>query len=493
MPVTTGEHADPAGCSGRRGAHSAGGGRGCRAADGRARTRDPRLHRSRGGQWSRRPRSGGARIRRDRPSRHRRHHARPSAGGSWESGSRSCGPVCRCCSSPATPTTTWSVEACSRPARRSCRSPSSPMPSPERSGRFSNARAVSFPAMDLLTEFRAHLPTLDLAAGPRAGGRLRRSRLGRAARPAPPHDRPPPASNWSWPTWITAFIPTAVASPPGSTTFACGARCSVRDRLARRWARRLARPTPAWRATPGSPGREPDSAAAFVFTAHHADDQAETVLMRLLGGQWTGGPRRACGRSPAGWCVRCCRSARRACSEYVRARDLPVWIDPANSDPVHLRSWIRVEALPFLRRRVPAVDRASAPVGSAGRSRSAGLGRPAGHAARTSIRARTRTEFPLLGPPWRAMIQRWPKRSLWRGTAGRMHAGPRANRLGAGPGGARCERQRGAARRGLARRAGVRSAADLAGRERRGRGSSGGRWRDERAGNLGAVASALAA
>ena len=47
---------------------------------------------------------------------------------------------------------------------------------------------------------------------------------------------------------------------------------------------------------------------------------------------------------------------RRALLEYVRARSLPVWIDPANSDPAHLRSWIRVEALPFLRRRVPAID-----------------------------------------------------------------------------------------------------------------------------------------
>ena len=95
-------------------------------------------------------------------------------------------------------------------------------------------------------------------------------------------------------------------------------------------------------------------AAGFVFTAHHADDQAETVLMRLLGGS---GPAGLAGMRPVSrWIVRpLLPFARRYLLEYVRSRDLPVWIDPANSDPVHLRSWLRVDALPFLRRRLPAV------------------------------------------------------------------------------------------------------------------------------------------
>lgn len=95
--------------------------------------------------------------------------------------------------------------------------------------------------------------------------------------------------------------------------------------------------------------------ASCVFTAHHADDQVETVLMRVLGGS---GPAGLAGmRARSGWLVRPLLPFRRvALLRYVRERGLPVWIDPANADPVHLRSWIRVELLPLLRRRVPAVD-----------------------------------------------------------------------------------------------------------------------------------------
>jgi tRNA(Ile)-lysidine synthase len=77
--------------------------------------------------------------------------------------------------------------------------------------------------------------------------------------------------------------------------------------------------------------------------------------MRLLRGS---GPAGLAGMRPVSrWLVRpLLPFRRRAVLEYVRARSLPVWIDPANSDPAHLRSWIRVEALPLVRRRVPGVD-----------------------------------------------------------------------------------------------------------------------------------------
>ncbi len=96
--------------------------------------------------------------------------------------------------------------------------------------------------------------------------------------------------------------------------------------------------------------------AATVFAAHHADDQIETVLMRTLAGS---GPAGLAGMREVsgGWLVRpLLRFRREALLRYVRERGLEVWIDPANADPVHLRSWIRVELLPFLRRRVAAVD-----------------------------------------------------------------------------------------------------------------------------------------
>ena len=95
--------------------------------------------------------------------------------------------------------------------------------------------------------------------------------------------------------------------------------------------------------------------AALVFTGHHADDQAETVLMRALEGS---GPAGLAGmRAVSGVLVRPLLPFRRVeLAGHARARGLPVWIDPANSDPTHLRSWLRCELLPTIRRRLPGVD-----------------------------------------------------------------------------------------------------------------------------------------
>jgi tRNA(Ile)-lysidine synthase len=95
--------------------------------------------------------------------------------------------------------------------------------------------------------------------------------------------------------------------------------------------------------------------AAFVFTAHHADDQTETVLMRALEGSGTGGLSGM--RAVSGVLVRpLLRFPRVELARYARERGLPVWVDPANSDPAHLRSWIRCDLLPSLRKRLPEVD-----------------------------------------------------------------------------------------------------------------------------------------
>jgi tRNA(Ile)-lysidine synthase len=95
--------------------------------------------------------------------------------------------------------------------------------------------------------------------------------------------------------------------------------------------------------------------AAIIFTAHHADDQTETVLMRALEGSGTGGL--AGMRAVSGPLVRpLLRFPRVELARYARERGLPVWMDPANGDPAHLRSWIRCDLLPSLRRRLPEVD-----------------------------------------------------------------------------------------------------------------------------------------
>lgn len=95
--------------------------------------------------------------------------------------------------------------------------------------------------------------------------------------------------------------------------------------------------------------------AQIILTAHHADDQVETILMRVLGGS---GPAGLAGMAPAsGTLVRPLLSvSRRELICHLQERGLEAWLDPANTDPRHLRSWIRTELLPALRLRTPAVD-----------------------------------------------------------------------------------------------------------------------------------------
>jgi tRNA(Ile)-lysidine synthase len=87
--------------------------------------------------------------------------------------------------------------------------------------------------------------------------------------------------------------------------------------------------------------------AARIATGHTADDQAETVLMRLLQGA---GPRGLGGIAPArGLLIRPLIETRRsALEEYLRERGL-VWAeDPSNRDPRFLRNRIRHDLLPFM-------------------------------------------------------------------------------------------------------------------------------------------------
>ena len=95
--------------------------------------------------------------------------------------------------------------------------------------------------------------------------------------------------------------------------------------------------------------------AGIIFTAHHADDQVETVLMRVLSGS---GPSGLAGMA----CVRghlvrpLLPFPREELLRHLEEAGLTAWIDPANSDPRYLRSWIRTDLLPALRVRLPEVD-----------------------------------------------------------------------------------------------------------------------------------------
>lgn len=114
----------------------------------------------------------------------------------------------------------------------------------------------------------------------------------------------------------------------------------TRAREARyRWLRDLARKREAW-----------------LFTAHHRDDQVETVLMRVLKGS---GPAGLAGITPvSGRLVRpLLPFGRDEIREWLASLGVSGWEDPANRDSKHLRSWLRTDLIPAVRRHVPAFDR----------------------------------------------------------------------------------------------------------------------------------------
>ena len=95
-----------------------------------------------------------------------------------------------------------------------------------------------------------------------------------------------------------------------------------------------------------------------LLTGHHADDQAETVLARMLRGTGpdglTGIP--ACRGLGTGWLVRPLLQARRREIEaYARVQGLS-WIDdPRNANPADQRARIRHSLLPTLEQEAPDV------------------------------------------------------------------------------------------------------------------------------------------
>lgn len=97
-----------------------------------------------------------------------------------------------------------------------------------------------------------------------------------------------------------------------------------------------------------------------VLLAHHADDQAETVLLQLLRGS---GPRglAAMPASTADCGVRWLRPLldlpREAIDAYVEARALRYVDDDSNADPRHRRNALRATVVPALRTIAPGYPR----------------------------------------------------------------------------------------------------------------------------------------
>jgi tRNA(Ile)-lysidine synthase len=104
-------------------------------------------------------------------------------------------------------------------------------------------------------------------------------------------------------------------------------------------------------------------ACSVIVTAHHAEDQTETVLLALLRGAGPAGlsgiPARRSLEPGVDLARPLLRVAPEALREYCHARTLPYAVDPTNADGGRRRNAVR-EALGNLRPLFPALDRAVA-------------------------------------------------------------------------------------------------------------------------------------
>ena len=95
--------------------------------------------------------------------------------------------------------------------------------------------------------------------------------------------------------------------------------------------------------------------AAAVATAHHSDDQAETVLMRLLRGSGMTGLAGMPYRNQRGYIRPLLDVSRAEIEQYLSDRGLGWREDASNRDTTFLRNRIRHELLPLLEQYNPAI------------------------------------------------------------------------------------------------------------------------------------------
>ena len=92
--------------------------------------------------------------------------------------------------------------------------------------------------------------------------------------------------------------------------------------------------------------------ADWIVTAHHRDDQVETVLLRTLRGSGPAGLAGMARRSRGGIIRPLLGFTHAELVAHVQAQGLVFHDDPANRDPRHLRSWLRRDLLPALEGRL---------------------------------------------------------------------------------------------------------------------------------------------
>lgn len=97
----------------------------------------------------------------------------------------------------------------------------------------------------------------------------------------------------------------------------------------------------------------------FLLTAHHREDQAETVLLHLLRGAGTAGV--AAMRGQSGWHLRPLLDVPRSVLEGALAEQQLTWRDDATNACVdYTRNFLRHRVLPQMRQLNPQADRALA-------------------------------------------------------------------------------------------------------------------------------------
>jgi tRNA(Ile)-lysidine synthase len=96
--------------------------------------------------------------------------------------------------------------------------------------------------------------------------------------------------------------------------------------------------------------------AALIATAHHADDRAETILLRLLRGS---GPRGLAVLAPRGKDIirPLVRAQKADVVSHLSRHCVPFAEDPSNADSAFLRVRVRSELLPLLAQLSPQVVR----------------------------------------------------------------------------------------------------------------------------------------
>ena len=99
-------------------------------------------------------------------------------------------------------------------------------------------------------------------------------------------------------------------------------------------------------------GVQAERGARYLVTAHHADDQVETVLLRVLRGSAPVGLKGIDAAGPRGL-VRPLLPFRHAeLLAHAVSAGLPVFHDPSNDEPRHLRGWVRTVLRPALEERL---------------------------------------------------------------------------------------------------------------------------------------------